>query len=137
MAGDWVKMRVSLPRDPRVIYMADWLAIQPEFIRWFVGSIGDSSVEYSFSHVTRHVTISLCVTALLVTWGTAREQGDRDGDDLVLFKCNLDTISSMTFLPGFGKAMEFIGWAKQNFDDSVTFPKFFRDHESPIERHQR
>jgi hypothetical protein len=137
MAGDWIKMRVSLTRDPRVIRMADWLAGQADFISWLTVPAKVSCVTSAYSHVTRHVTVALCVTALLVTWGTAREQGDRDGDDLILSQCDLDTISAMSDMPCFGPAMSLVGWAKQTEDGSVMFPKFFRENESPEEKHKR
>jgi hypothetical protein len=137
MAGDWIKMRVSLTRDPRVIRMADWLAEQREFMNWLTDPVQQSCDGTAYSHVTRHVTIALCVTALLVTWGTAREQGDRDGEDLVLTHCDLDTISAMSDLPCFGRAMESVEWAVESGNGAVIFPKFFRDNESPDEKHKR
>jgi hypothetical protein len=136
MAGDWIKMRVSITRDPRVIRMADWLAGEREFMDWLTDPVRQSCKDTAYSHVTRHVTVALCVTALLVTWGTAREQGDRDGEDLVLTHCDLDTISAMSDLPRFGHAMSFVGWAIE-VDGAVMFPKFFRDNESPDEKHKR
>ncbi|KAA1012995.1 hypothetical protein FVF58_09390 [Paraburkholderia panacisoli] len=137
MAGDWIKMRVSLTRDPRVIRMADWLAGQADFVSWLTVPAKESSVTSAYGHVTRHVTVALCVTALLVTWGTAREQGDRDGDDLILSQCDLDTISAMSDLPCFGPAMSLVGWARLTEDGSVMFPKFFRENETPDEKHKR
>src|SRR4051812_3174200 len=108
-------MRVSLIRDPRVIYMAEWLIRQPDFSR----SMGLSE-DPVMCNVTRNVTVSLCVTALLATWGMAREQGHREGDDLVLDHCRLGTISAMVGVPSFGHAMAQVGWAMER-DDFFTF----------------
>jgi len=77
MAGDWIKMRVWLSRDPRVITMADFLSSERQFMNWLTDPVQQSCKESVYEHVTRNVTVALCVSALLVIWGTAREQGDR------------------------------------------------------------
>ena len=77
MAGDWIKMRVWIARDPKVIQMADWIAEQREFMDWLTDPVRHSCNVTAYEHVTRNVTTALCVTGLLVTWGTARERGDR------------------------------------------------------------
>jgi hypothetical protein len=130
MAGDWIKMRVSLPRDPHVIEMTQWLLKKPEFIEWLGISVKNSNV-------TRNVTSSLCVTALLVTWGIARERGDRNGMDLILDHCDLATLSVISDIPFFGEAMAFTNWAKEGENGVLIFPNFFKDNESPDERHKR
>lgn|SRR3990167_3008097 len=131
MAGDWIKMRVSLPRDPKVIAMANWLAKQSGFIAFL------SKDPIPIVCNVSNVTVSLCVTALLVTWGVARERGDRDGDDLILECCDLETLSSISGIPSFGQAMGFIGWAKEEKDQILRLSGFFKDHESPDEKFKR
>lgn len=130
-------MRVWLSRDPRVICMADRLSVNKEFMRWLTDPVQQSCKECAYEHVTRNVTVALCVTALLVIWGTAREQGDRENDDLVLKHCDLNVLDAMADLPGIGDAMEFVGWAKNRDDLCVVFPKFFKDQESPDDKHKR
>lgn len=137
MAGDWIKMRVWLARDPRVIRMADYLATQRPFMNWLTDPVRQSCKDSAYEHVTRNVTVALCVTGLLVTWGTAREQGDRVGDDLVLQHCDKYTFDAITDIECFGEAMEFVGWLVENENGSVAFPKFFKDNESPDEKHKR
>lgn len=137
MAGDWIKMRVWLSKDPRVISMADYMAVQRGFMNWLTDPVQQSCKNTAEEHVTRNVIVALCVTALLVTWGTAREQGDRDGDDLVLDHADFSTIDAMTDLPCFGAAMGCVGWAKEEEPFRIRFPKFFKDNESPDERHRR
>lgn len=137
MAGDWIKMRVWLCRDPRVIRMADHLAGDRCFMNWLTDPVRKHCDQSAYEHVTRNVITALCVTGLLVTWGTAREQGDRDGDDLVLNHADLYTLDAMTDLPGFGEAMESVGWVCCKGDDSICFPKFFKENESPEEKHKR
>jgi biotin carboxyl carrier protein len=137
MAGDWIKMRVWLCRDPKVIRMADTLAADRDFMLWLTDPVRQSCKDTAYEHVTRNVTVALCVTALLVTWGTAREQGNREEDDLVLSHCDLSTLDAMADLPGFGDAMASVEWASEREDGSLIFPKFFKDNESPDDRHKR
>jgi len=134
MAGDWVKMRVWLSKDPKVIRMADYLAEQRRFIDWLTDPVRQSCKVTAYEHVTRNVTVALCVTALGVTWGTAREQGRRENDDLIIDHCNFETLSAMSDLPCFGNAMGAIGWAVELQSGSICFPKFFRDNSSPEDR---
>ena len=136
MAGDWIKMRVWIGRDPKVVFMADWLAEQRAFMDWLTDPVRQHCGETAYEHVTRNVTVALCVNALLVTWGTAREQGMRDGDDLVVDFCDLDALSEVCGVPYFGDAMAFIGWAIEEDGKRVRFPKFFVDKVSPEERHR-
>lgn len=137
MAGDWIKMRVWLCRDPKVIRMADVLASDRDFMAWLSDPVQRTCDDSAYEHVTRNVTVALCVTGLCVTWGTAREQGDRVDDDLVLSHCDISTIDGITDIPGFGLAMQSVGWAMENTQGQLIFPKFFRDNESPDERHKR
>lgn len=137
MAGDWIKMRVWLAKDPRVIRMADTLAEDEYFMRWLTDPVRQSCKQSAYEHVTRNVTVALCVTGLLVTWGSAREQGDRENDDLVLDHADLITLDAMTDTTGFGHAMAAVGWVVEQENGSLRFPKFFKDNESPDEKHKR
>src|SRR5512139_1533172 len=101
MAGDWIKMRTWMAKDPKVIMMADHLSDQPGFMNWLTEPAGTNTVTQGARYcvtrnVTRNVTVALCVTGLLVTWGTAREQGEREEDDLVVRMCGLDVLDSLT-----------------------------------------
>lgn len=136
MAGDWIKMRVWLRRDPKVIRMADTLACLRPFMDWVTDPVRRTCDETVYEHVTSDVTRALCVTGLLEVWGTAREQGDRDGDDLVIDQCDLGTLDDITGVPCFGEAMGAVGWAVERDDGSLVFPKFFADKVSPEQRHR-
>lgn len=130
-------MRVWLSRDPRVIRMADYLSENRAFMNWLTDPVRQSCKESAYEHVTRNVIVSLCVTGLLVTWGTAREQGDRNDDDLVLTHCDKYTFDAITDIEAFGEAMEHVGWLIDDDNGSVILPKFFKDMESPDEKHKR
>lgn len=132
MAGDWIKMRVWISRDPKVIAIADFLAADADFLLWLsrqVGTCADdvtkSSVTFRVTCHTRRVTASVTVTALLQIWGVAREQGDRVGDDLVLRHASFSTLDEIGDVPGIGAAMASVGWADGWKDGGVVFPKFF------------
>jgi hypothetical protein len=138
MAGDWIKMRVWLRRDPKVIWMADFLAVQRDFMNWLTDPVRARCKTSAYEHVTSNVTRALCVTSLLEIWGTAREHGHRDGDDLVVTNCNLVTLDEIADVPSIGLAMEEVGWAKMLQDggdsDVTIFPNFFKIKQLPAEK---
>jgi hypothetical protein len=140
MAGDWIKMRVWLRKDPKVIWMSTHLAGDRAFREWVAAVAGPACLTGTDGpvtpRVTRDVTPSLCVTGLLEVWGTAREQALRVGDDLVMSRCTLQTLDDLTGVPGFGRAMASVGWAVETGGGTMTFPKFFEEKGSPEQRHR-
>jgi hypothetical protein len=140
MAGDWIKMRVLLIRDPKVVSMADFLASERDFMNWLTNPVQQSCRESAFEHVTRNVICHVTVSALVTVWGVARERGDREGDDLVVKHCDLGNLDHIADVPCFGEAMQYVGWAAEEVlrdkVSSVRFPKFFRQEEPPAERHR-
>jgi hypothetical protein len=56
-------------------------------------------------------------------------RGRRDGDDLLLPGCTIKVLDDIADLPGIGKAMESVGWAKQTEND-VVLPGFFNEFNS-------
>jgi hypothetical protein len=132
MAGDWIKMRVGLERDPRVIAMADFLAEQRAFMSWLTDPVRQSCNESAYEHVTRYVTVRVTVASLLVTWGAANEIGERLGDDLLLRHATLDRLDEMSGIPCFGLALEHVQWAEESETedghDCVIFRKFIKNN---------
>lgn len=127
MAGDWIKMRVSLAKDPRVIAMADYLAECRCFIDWLCDPVRASCKESAYEHVTRNVTVAVTVSALLQVWGIANEAGKPENDDLLLCHMRINYLDEVCGVPGFGEAMESVEWAIEESDDGkprVRFPKF-------------
>lgn len=127
MAGDWIKMRVSLAKDPAVIAMADYLAEQRAFMDWLTDPVRKSCNETAYEHVTRNVTVAVTVSALLVFWGVANEVGKPDGDDLVMRHATLDIVDEASGVPGFGDAMAYVEWAVEEESSgkhSIRLPKF-------------
>lgn len=144
MAGDWIKMRVWLRRDPRIASMADFLAGYRPFINWLTDPVR-RDVDNAHHHITSDVTRAITVCALLEIWGVARDRGDRDGDDLVLKHCTLNSLDDICGVPGIGEALDYVNWAtEQTFQDkkdrpvpSVRLPNFFRENESPEDRYRK
>lgn len=127
MAGDWIKMRVSLAKDPRVIAMADHLAGNRSFIDWLCDPVRASCKESAYEHVTRNVTVAVTVSALLQVWGIANEAGKPENEDLLLCHTRIDYLDEVCGVPGFGEAMEFVEWAVEEMDGGksrVRLPKF-------------
>lgn len=127
MAQDWIKMRVGLAKDPRVIAMADFLAEHRPFMCWLTDATRHTCKETAYEYVTRNVTVSVTVAALLQIWGVANEAGKADGDDLVLRHTRLDALDEVSGVPGFGDAMAYVEWAAEEEckgKPCVRLPKF-------------
>lgn len=125
MAGDWIKIRVWINRDPKTIRLANLLGNSPGFHEWACNG--------SNAKVTQRVVTAICIDALRVIWGIAREHGRGDGDDIVLANTDLETLSHIADVPGFGEAMAGVGWAVES-DGSIVFPGVLKDWESPVDR---
>lgn len=129
MAGDWIKMRTDLYRDPKVCVMADLLMDENGPLSQFV-----CQNQQRHMTVTRNVTRNACVGALLSVWGVVRHRGKRVGDDLRCAGVTVSVIDDIADLPGFGEAMEHVGWVIQR-DDCIVFPRFFSEYNAePTEK---
>lgn len=128
MAGDWIKMRTDLYRDPKVCVMADFLiendrnALRNSDVTRDV--TGD--VTQNVTRVTRSVTRNACVGALLSVWGVVRHRGKRGGDDLFCDGVTLSVVDDISEVPGFGAAMQSVGWVVVT-PHGIKFPRFFED----------
>ena len=122
MAGDWIKMRTDLYRDPKVCLIADALMAPDGELARFVSQ----NLQREMA-VTRNVTRNVTVGALVTVWGVMRQRGKRSGNDLFCTMATLAVIDDMADLPGFGHAMESVGWAVET-DNGVVFPHFFDDY---------
>lgn len=142
MAGGWIRMRVDLARDPKVVAIADHLAYTPEFRAWLAGTgaaagaAAERDIERDMS-VTRRVTTRVSVAGLLLVWGTAREQGRRVRDDLVIDGIDASVVDEIAGVPGFGAAMAAAGWLDDADAGRVVFPKFFEQNADTDEMKRR
>jgi len=122
MAGDWIKMRTDLYRDPKVCVMADALMEADSDLSRYV----DQNEQRNMT-VTRNVTRNACVGALLSVWGVMRHRGVRVGDDLACDRVSLTVLDDISDLPGFGEAMAEVRWVVET-DDGLVFPRFFDEY---------
>lgn len=122
MAGDWIKMRTDLYRDPKVCGIADALLEKEGDLARFV-----SQHQQRDMSVTRNVMRNAVVGALVAVWGVARQRGKRLGDDLVLKGVTPAVVDDMADVAGFGDAMAAVGWVRQT-RNGLVFPRFFEDY---------
>jgi hypothetical protein len=119
MAGDWIKMRTDLYRDPKVSVIADALmSVDGELARHV------NQICHRDMTVTRNVMRNVTVGALVSVWGVMRHQGKRIESDLFCFGVTVSVLDDIADIPGFGSAMEKAGWVIQH-DDGIEFPGFF------------
>ena len=117
MAGDWIKMRPSLMTSPKINGIAKYLEEDSEVSRALTTGFSGRISEV----VTRNVMRNVTVASLLVVWGAANEHTS----DGVFTNADLSDIDDMVGIPGFGAAMESVGWAEYDADgNTVTFPNF-------------
>lgn len=125
--ADWIKMRVDLYRDPKVIVMADTLMAKDSELARYVNQNKQRDMA-----VTRNVMRNVTVGALVSIWGVARKQGTRIGDAVMLTDCCVSVLDDIADLPGVGEAMEMVGWVEQT-EDGLLFPRFFEEHNTDYE----
>lgn len=131
MVSDWIKMRTDLYRNPKVCCMADFLMQADGQLAKYVDQNCQSQMT-----VTRNVTRNAVVGALLSVWGVIRHQGKRNGDDLVCKRVTVSVLDDIADLPGFGDAMESVGWVVQT-DEGIVFTRFFEENNNDPEDSKR
>ncbi|QMV33495.1 hypothetical protein 8G_00063 [Ralstonia phage Hyacinthe] len=122
MAGDWIKMRTDLYRDPKVCMMADLLMCDDGELACHVNQHCQRNMT-----VTRNVMRNVTVGALVSVWGVMRMQGKCEETDLVCDGVAIGVIDDIADLPGFGAVMEAVGWVCRT-EDGLVFPRFFEDN---------
>lgn len=129
MAGDWIKMRTDLYRDPKVSLIADALMAPGSELSRYVTNNCQREMT-----VTRNVMRNVTVGALVSVWGVMRQRGKRNGDDLVCHGVTLMVLDDIADLPGFGAAVALSGWVRQTAE-GLEFPRFFDEYNvSPEEK---
>ena len=122
MAGDWIKMRTDVYRDPKVTVIADQLLEASAPLAGYVSQ----NLQCGMS-VTRNVMRNAVVGALVSVWGVARREGRRDGDDLRIDNAALGVIDDIADMIGFGEAMCASGWLVKAHS-ALVFPRFFEEY---------
>jgi len=134
MAGDWIKWRHDLVSLPEVIRMSKILMKSEEFRDWLTpGGGGPINGQVVGDYPLR------CVTAALlgVTWSASREHGQFDGDDLILVGLDPKDIDSIAQAPGFGAAMEEVGWLIYEANENRIRLPNFKKYNAPLTGSER
>lgn len=79
--------------------------------------------------VTRNALRNAVTGALVTLWGVTRHRGKRYEDDLILRNASLSVCDDITELPGFGAALESVGWVRID-GKNLVFPRFFEEFNS-------
>lgn len=122
MIGSWIKIRLDLNTDPKVIEMARRLDYMTN---------SDPSYPVTLQRVTRHNWRHVVVGCLCQVWGVVRARGKRHDDDLIVSSATLQTLDDIVQLEGFGDALEHVGWVVQqecDGDNSLVFNNFFSEY---------
>ena len=127
MAGDWIKMRTSLITNPKVNGVARALEDSCDVSRVLSTGFNGPMSEIVTRNVMRHVTVS----SLLIVWGAANEHTENG----VFKNADLSDIDDMVGIPGFGQALESVGWAEYDSqENTVTLPNFSEYNTSSASR---
>lgn len=117
MANEWIRLRVGLLSNPKVVAMAEHLGRQRGLLHPLTTGFGGAFLEV----VTVQVACAVVVSGLIRVWGSANEVA-RDG---VLKGLSLGGLDAIAQIPGFGAAMAEVGWARESNDPKgVTLPNF-------------
>lgn len=140
MAGDWVKIRVYLAKDPKTIAVADHLARNRRFMDWLTDPVQVTCRESAYEHITSDVIVMITVASLVMIWGVARERGKEEGNDIVMEFSSAGTLDKMCGVPGMGDAMTCVGWVIEEHVGEpafrLRFPNFLSDS-SPYDKSKR
>jgi hypothetical protein len=117
VANDWIRMRTSIDRDPKVQEMARVLAGNAAFCGW-LGDPVRQTVTHAYHHVSPVIVRDIVVTALLRVWGAVREQAERVGDHAVMVPCSSFAIDEIAGVPGMAEAMVYVDWLAMEEDTS-------------------
>lgn len=133
MAGDWIKMRRGLRHDPKVIAIARHLSARRDFMNWWSDPVrvtchANVTEIVTFANVTR---VTVC--ALLDVWAALNETVKMDGVAPFMVLQDIDDIAE---IPGFGEAMESVGWVRVLESEGLGFPNF-GEHNTPARERTR
>lgn len=127
MASEWVRMRGSLLKNPKVIRMARFLSADRDFINWYT----DNDQERCDEKCDVRVTVRVTVASLLSVWSVVNECITADE---VVEHASLFEVDEMAGVPSFGKAMKLVGWLEELGEVGVRFPNFNEHNTSERDR---
>ena len=121
----WIKFRDDLDTDPRVSRMAARLAgtaslyVLKTKASDLFGSVTDT--------ITRNALRDITLAGLTRVWSHA----NKHTTDGVFRHVDLDYIDDLARIPGFGEAMQLVGWAHYNTETSTLTLPNFTEHNAP------
>lgn len=131
MPDTWIKFRDDLDTDPRVSRMAAFLAgtashyVLAADAKDLFGSVTKA--------VTRHALRDVTLAGLTRVWSHAC----RHTTDGIFRGVDLDYLDDLSRIPGFGQAMQLVGWAAYDAaNGTLTLPNF-TEHNAPDKNGQR
>jgi hypothetical protein len=137
MAGDWIKMRVGLTTNPRVMRLAECLIEDSDFLAWSGLSYGmagypppSESDARSERHAALRVTRYVTVTALLRFWGYANEHVKGEFIAGIL----PEDVDEIVGVPGFARAIAAAEWVEFHPAGGLSMPNFAEHNTSVGER---
>jgi hypothetical protein len=136
MSGEWIKLRVNIGRDPRVVAMASSLFRRQPQQNGIAGApSGDvaqpppnpimpglDNVGVTESFKTR-VALAMTIDGLLKVWGALHENGIAVESDVILEHSTFDALDRIAEIDGFGEAMAKVGWVRA-CSSGCVFPRF-------------
>lgn len=118
MASSWIKLRIDLDTDPRVLTMADLIS---QSAGSYVLNPAARDLLGVTPTVTRNAMRDVTLASLFRVWRDA----NRHTSDGVFHHCSLDHLDTIAGIPGFGRAMSHIGWAVEDTaEHTVTLVNF-------------
>lgn len=133
MAGDWIKMRVGLTTNPKVLRIAECLLEDGAYLEWSGLHYGlasypapDERQQRAERHAALRVTRYVTVTALLRFWGYANEHAKGEFIAGIL----PEDVDEIVGLPGFAAAIEAIGWGVFDPNGGLSLPDFHQHNTS-------
>jgi len=126
MAGDWIKMRTGLRKNPKTILMANYLSSSREFMDWWSDPVRKSCDNSVTELVTMANVTRVTVCGLLEVWGSVNESIGESG---LIKNLSLQIIDDIADIPGFGEAMKYAGWVIER-EQGIEFPNF-SEHNVP------
>lgn len=127
MAGEWIRLRRGIRQNPKTVAMARHLSGDRGFMDWWAMPVQQHCRHavteiVTFANVTR---VTAC--ALAEFWGVLN---DVVGDDCRVPYMTLQDIDDIVDVPGFGAAMEAVGWVVREDEKGLFFPNFL-EHNAP------
>lgn len=131
MPETWIKLRDDLDTDPRVARMA--VLLNQTAASYVLATEARDLFGSVTKAVTRHAMRDVTLAGLARVWSHA----NRHTQDGVFRHTGLDYLDDLARIPGFGRAMQAVGWALHDPEtDTVTLPNFI-EHNAPDKNGQR